>query len=532
MIYKHLNLQEEAEKCSEKILLLSPNTSPECQLLVSEFLNKGLVDKAFSTMREWSEEHSEDRMIFTKYLSLVKDEGDQDEVEKAIEEITKWLKGHPEDNIIRELYIVLIRDKGNQGQVEKAIEEITKWLKGHPEDNMICSDYLALVRDRCFLEEYIRPALGDAEQRMKKHGSHPLFQDYIPLVKKILKTKSEIEIDVELVKQFGYEIIDLWEQEDKARYNKWIINFADLLLLMGCLNEYERIYKMLHELNLNPETKSALRFRYGKKFLGEAMNPELTNDERIEKLRRAEVTFREVLEIHRGHYMAYVFLYITLKEEGRDNEAEKELKHAKWWFPLNVKMKELVLFSSIPSNYNFEHLLNRGIIPKEIKNDFDIKGNPLSRSATIKMIMRDRWEITDKSSAYPYYIVLIDKIKRGETNEYKLNTYGKFHPGRIAYKIGKFYLDFYSYKEAEYWLEMATKEEPEDFTNWWKSGVAKMELALIIEEKVSHKEAIDIYAEALSDLETALEKAGESLQLPASKDIPERIAKCRKHLLS
>jgi tetratricopeptide (TPR) repeat protein len=222
--------------------------------------------------------------------------------------------------------------------------------------------------------------------------------------------------------------------------------------------------------------------------------------------------------------MAYVFLCITLKEDGRENEAENELEDAKWWFPLNVKKKELFLFSSLPVSSKLVNTLNADTIPEEIKFDFVVRTNPLSSSATIKKIGYKRWQITDRSSAYPYYIVMIEKKK--------LNSYGNFHPGRIAYKIGNFYLDFYRYEEAKYWLEIATKEEPKDFANWWRCGVAKMELALTMEKKVSHKEAIDIYAEALSDLETALEKADESLQLPASKDIPERISECRKHLLS
>jgi len=167
---------------------------------------------------------------------------------------------------------------------------------------------------------------------------------------------------------------------------------------------------------------------------------------------------------------------------------------------------------------------------KEIKNDFKIRGNPLSRSATIKMKAHNRWEITDKSSAYPYYIVMIDEIKRGKTKEYKLNTYGNFHPGRLLYKIGNVYLEFNRYKDAIDRLKKAIEEEPEDFTNWWKLGHAKMKLAFIKEERGFHKEAKDLFVEALSELETAWEKADKPLQLPASREIPAQIEECKRHL--
>ena len=676
-IFGLLNLQEEAEKCVDEILSRVPNTTLDCQLLLSELLKREFKDRAFYTIKEWLEEHSEDRIIFTRYLSLVKDKGSQEQIEKvivktrlwlkdhpddntvrvyylslvkekgnqeqieeeieettkwlkdhpddstvrsnawlvlirdkgnqeqienvieetslwlkdhpddnkvragylslvkekgnqeqieeeieratkwlkdhpddnkvhagylslvkekgnkekieeAIEETTKWLKGHPDDNMVREAWLVLIRDKGNQEQIRRGIGDTISWLKVHPEDNKIRSVYLSLVRDKGFFhEEDIKSALDDTEQWMKKHGTHPLFQDYLSLVEKVIKTGIDVDIDIELVKQFGYEFINSCKRKGNPRL---IRGFADWLRREKCFDDAEQIYENLLKRKMGKGERSKTYFSYGKLFFSSAMNLEFTNADRIGKLKRAEEKFREALKTHKGHHMAYVFLYITLKEEGRENEAENELELAKWWFPINVKKKELFLFSSLPPNYNFKNSLNNGIIPKEIKNDFKIRGNPLSRSATIKMKAHNRWEITDKSSAYPYYIVMIDEIKRGKTKEYKLNTYGNFHPGRLLYKIGNVYLEFNRYKDAIDRLKKAIEEEPEDFTNWWKLGHAKMKLAFIKEERGFHKEAKDLFVEALSELETAWEKADKPLQLPASREIPAQIEECKRHL--
>jgi GTPase SAR1 family protein len=615
LIYKQLNLQEEVEKCAEGIRLQAPNTSWECQLLVSELLNKGFEDRAFSTIKVWLEEYP-DKTIFTRYLSLVKDKGSQEQIEALIEETCLWLKDHPEDNkvrvsylttclwlkdhpedytvrvshltlvkdkgsqeqiealieetrlwlkdhpednevrkvwlvlirdkgdqeqirrgiegtilwlkdhpddnTVREAWLVLIRDKGNQEQIRRGIEGTILWLKDHPEANEIRSVYLFLVREKAFFKEDIKLALDDGEQYMKKYGSHFLFRDYLPLVDKIRKTKIDVGINVELIKQFGYEFINSCKWKHNIRPIK---NFADWLRREKIFGEAEQIYERLIKEKMRNLERSVVYLSYGKMFLAQAMNLEFSNEERMEKLKKAEEKFREALNVHRGLHLAHSFLAITLKEQGKDVEAEKEFELAEWWAPF-AEEKKMVFIKSIPSRLKLKNILDKYIIPNEIKDIFEAEGKTLSENASVKKEtkIKNRWGIKDNES---YYLII--EIR---SNTARLNIYGNYHPGRLPSTIGKAYLTFNRYKEAMDWLEIAIREEPENFLDWWRLGYAKMKLAFDLEEIKSREETKYLLVGALSDLETAWEKAPKPLQLPASKDIPERIAKCKKHLYS
>jgi tetratricopeptide (TPR) repeat protein len=673
LIYKQLNLQKEAEKCAEEILLRAPNTTLDCQLLVSEHLNKGLINKAFSTIRNWLDGHSADRMIFTRYHSLVKDKGSQEQIEEVIEETrlwlkehpedytvrvsylplvkdkgsqeqieevieetrlwlkehpedytvrvkyvslvkdkgsqeqieevidesslwlkdhpddhtvrvkyvslvkdkgsqeqieevidesslwlkdhpddnnvrvsyltlvkekvnqekieeaiegtTKWLKDHPDDITVREAWLVLIRDKGNQEQIRRGIGDTISWLKVHPEDNKIRSVYLSLVRDEGFFEEDIKPALDDMEQWMKKHGPHHLFQDYLPLIEKIIKTEIDIDIDIELVKQFGYEFINSCKWETNSRPIK---AFADWLRTEKFFDEAEQIYESLIKIKIrNRQVRSTIYFSYGKLFLGQATNLEFSYEDRFKKLKRAEEKFRDAIKIHKGHHMAHSFLAITLKEQGEDKEAKKEFGVAEWWAPFDEKGK-MVFIKSIPSRLELKNILDNYSIPNEIKDIFEAEGNSLSKNAFVKKKkkIKNRWVIKDNES---YCLIIEEKMG---SDIAKLSIYGDYHPGRLPYKIGNVYLTFNRYEEAIFWLKIAIREEPENFANWWNSGYAKMKLAFDLEEIRSREETKYLLVEALSDLETAWKKAPKPLQLPASKEIPEQISECKKYLYS
>ena len=479
LIYKQLNLKEEVEKCSAEILSREPNTTLDCQLLVSELSNRGLKDKAFSVMGLWLKDYPDDRAIFTRYISLAKEKGDEnlikelmdkttrwlkehpedkvirealltlvkergsrEEIKKAINDTVSWLKEHPEDNKVREAYLVLIREKGEQEQVKKAINDTVSWLKEHPEDNKTRSVYLTLVRDRGFLKlEDIEQALADAEEWMKKYGPHPLFIDYLALVKKVRKSEIGIVTNFELIKQLGYKFINSCKWEDNIIP---INGFARWLSEETCFDESEQIYTNLLKIEIpNKKVKAGVYFGYGMLFLSQVMKLKLTDEERLERLKKAEEKFTEVLKNVKGN-MARAYLAIALWEQARFEEAEKEFKHVEWWA------------RNVPA---------------------------------------------------------VD-----------------YSPGKLFFETGKFYFEFNQHEEARFWYDKAAGEEPKNFANWWGLARAKMGLAIILEKKGKVEEARNLFSEALLELEKALEKAPKPLQLPASREIPNQISECKKHL--
>lgn len=225
--------------------------------------------------------------------------------------------------------------------------------------------------------------------------------------------------------------------------------------------------------------------------------------------------------------MAHSFLAITLKEQGEDKEAKKEFGVAEWWAPFDEKGK-MVFIKSIPSRLELKNILDNYSIPNEIKDIFEAEGNSLSKNAFVKKKkkIKNRWVIKDNES---YSLIIEEKMG---SDIAKLSIYGDYHPGRLPYKIGNVYLTFNRYEEAIFWLKIAIREEPENFANWWNLGYAKMKLAFDLEEIRSREETKYLLVEALSELETAWEKAPKPLQLPASKEIPEQIAECKKYLFS
>jgi tetratricopeptide (TPR) repeat protein len=359
---------------------------------------------------------------------------------------------------------------------------------------------------------------------MKKYGSHFLFRDYLPLVDKIRKTKIDVGINVELIKQFGYAFINSCEWKHNIRPIK---NFADWLRREKIFGDAEQIYERLIKEEMRNLEKSAVYLSHGKMFLAQAMNLEFSNEERLKKLKRAEEKFRETIKTHKGHHMAHAFLAITLKELGEDKEAEKEFELAEWWAPIDEERK-MVFIKSIPSRLKLKNILDNYIIPNEIKDIFEAEGKTLSENAFVKKEtkIKNRWGIKDNES---YYLIIEEKIR---SNTARLNIYGNYHPGRLPSTIGNAHLKFNRYEEAIFWLKIAIREEPENSLDWWWLGYAKMKLAFDLEEIRSREETKYLLVDALSDLETAWEKAPKPLQLPASKEIPEQIAKCKKYLYS
>lgn len=237
------------------------------------------------------------------------------------------MKSLDEDPEILVRYLSSEKRYGNEERVKNAITKVWRYLQNHPEDKVVRQAYLSFIRDIGLLNiEQIKRTLKDAEQWMQKYGSTSLFQSYITLVEKIKKTGLNIDIDIDLVKLLGYDFIN----SNKSRRNPQVLrNFANYLTIEKCFDEARKIYESLIEIKTDIETKSNVYFSYGEMILTQAMFAAPASTERLEKLKEAEEKFRKAFKVNPFHYVALIFLYITLKEEGKEREAEKELEKAK-----------------------------------------------------------------------------------------------------------------------------------------------------------------------------------------------------------
>ena len=105
--------------------------------------------------------------------------------------------------------------------------------------------------------------------------------------------------------------------------------------------------------------------------------------------------------------------------------------------------------------------------------------------------------------------------------------------GEIPYKIGNFYLSFNRYEEAINWFKKAHEKDPENWTNLWKLGCAKISYAVLLKERGLMNKAKVFLEEALQHLEMSLKKAlskEEIFQLPAREEIPDLIEQAKSYL--
>jgi len=567
-IFNEIRMKDKADDCTKHMLSTDPVTTADLQLQISELRSLGLADKSIPLAKKWMLEHPDDRSIFIRYLSLVKEIGKRTEIDEAVDDALRWIERHPEDanirtvlfsllcqkgyharqeqvdqviqdnktwlgdhpddRITREGYIVLVRNLGNKKQIEETILDAISWLENNPDDFIVRSILISLIVKRGFFDRnYIKQVLDHAERYMKTHElKKQLFQNYMTLVRKLQKLDIGIRTDDDLVRQFCKQFLD---SSDWIHNIKTVENIADWLRDSGKFQEAESIYIKLESMEImNPIVKSGIFFGFGKVLLGEAMKLDL-GEERIEKLVEAEKKFTRALTSHKGHHMAHAFLYITQTELGKE-DAERELDLAEWWAPLDRASKEnMTLYSSNPSRPELIEELKRGNIPAKIREDFEQMLNPLSQNARIMRVasIPNRWRIVDDPRTKDKnYVVLSEKNRAGE---YMLNVYGGFSFGECVYKIAIFYLEFGYPEEALRWLEIAVKEDPQNFANWWNKGVAEMNLAISLEQEGDHGRAVTLYRSTISSLETSVGKHSE-LQLPASEEIPRRIEECKLRL--
>lgn len=266
-------------------------------------------------------------ILLERYLSSVKKYGDDERVKKALSKSSSYLKDHPENKRIRVARKSLLRVRCKDREViSKEIEENAAFLTNHIEDKNVRSAHLCLVRDKGLLRTAdIRWTLEDAQQYMEKFGPHPLFQDYVTLVLKVVKTGIDVNIDVEFVRQIGYSFVN----SVRGKFNiRATINFANLLISWKYFDEAERIYEDLLKARADRETRSNVYFYYGKMLLIQAMSLEFAKNEYLRRLHKAEEKFMNAFRVNEMHYMALTFLSIALREQRKEREAEDVLGDA------------------------------------------------------------------------------------------------------------------------------------------------------------------------------------------------------------
>ncbi len=293
--YLALDRHEEADRCVDAALTVEPVSSPDCNLALSLYRERGrerdalpLLDRCIHTHPEWGG-------AGPAYLGLVERYGTQSHQERAIDETSTWLAAHPDDNAVRTAYLGLVERKGTAEQTERVLQETPAWLRAHPTATDVWARFISYL---CMLEK-LDDARAFAEEAVAIHSTNSnLVRHYLKLMHDRLDEARTKDLYDSLIKKFPAA---------STIRNDW----ARWLQTHNHRDEAEQVFKTL--IAEHPKSFSHW-YGYGRLLLD------------MERYGEAADQFKRVLAIHRGHAMAHDGL--ALATHGLARLAEEAANHS------------------------------------------------------------------------------------------------------------------------------------------------------------------------------------------------------------
>lgn len=449
--HRNLGQHEQADRCVDAALTLTPVTSTDCNLLPNLYRERGRERDALPVLAEWVRQHPDIHGSRPAYLGLVERYGTEKERDTAINETSAWLAQHPEHTSVWTRYLSLVERQGTPEQFQQVMREVSGWLARNPQDEHVRAAYFGFVAFRCS-KEVQKAAINEARQWLEMHpeakevwktlisgllrldkidealavtekalAHHPEFKELLAHYLRI--TQHDI-IDPPKIKQLYEQLVARHPDDVRIRthYSNWLRDH-------DYSGEAEAYYKVLIKLPEGKAPKTIKRmahYGYGLLLL------------KLERYDEAVEEFHEVLKTHKGHQMAHDGLAQALRALGSLAEQGGRKPDAVQHF--------------MEAESEFRHAIH--------------------------------WAgVQDQPQAIFYT------------------------------HLGWFYIDRKRYTEALEAFQSAMDEDPDRFENYW--GIGRAMIGLRQFQVAEHT------------LRTALEKAPEDLQPPASEEIPELLRQCQ-----
>jgi tetratricopeptide (TPR) repeat protein len=460
--------------------------TPSRALYVARTLEElGEFSKAILAGKDWCDSHPQDTLVRTFVLGLAERKGGPEQVKQAITQTAVWLAEHDQDSYVRTFYLGLVERKGGPEQVEQAITQTAVWLAEHDQNTDVRTFYLGLV-ERSRDPELVKQAISQTAKWLAApaHADDTSVRTfYLGLVE---RTMEQAELAGAVERTYN------WLRQHPGATNVWS---ALIALLTRSHQSLLAAEVAASAISANPRDLNLVEH-----YL-DLCTVEQTEADAEKLLADLHTRFPKSpsVAVRRATWLG---------EKGRITEGEAIYgswlaKHPSFQMHHSYGRFLLELDRWSEARIQFDKAL-------KIHRGFQIahEGMGLSFSG-----------LAAKSAEAGHARDAERHLRQAERYFKSAIHWAGVHDAPVARfytSLGWFYLDQKRYVEALSSFESAIREDPEHFSNYWGKGLAL--------------KCFGRYSEALDGLNTALSKAPQPLQPPASDEIPKLIEECRDAL--
>lgn len=484
--YRRLGKEEEVRRCEEIGLALTPETTFDCDLLLSIYRKRRREWDALPVIVEWVRTHRDSHGSIS-HLYLIEKYGTPKERAAAILETGEWLRRHPEDSNVREFYLGFVARKGTPEQVADVLQETNVWLAKQPDNVNVRVVYLGLLEEKILNKSSQTAAqvINEVSAWLKQHPDDAYVRAYYLGLVKRWGTLQKVEIvlaETEKWLQSHYSAKEVWKA------------FIAVLIRAGKIED--AAVCTAKAISFHPKDQN-LTSQYLRLFQNSV------GADSVKKLYEKLIQDYPKDSNIPTHFAAWL----------RDNNLPDESASLYQWltkrYPRNYK-----------AHYGFGRLLLSIAKFSEAAEQF---------RATLRLRSRHAWahqglaqslrglgntfeQKGNISQAYQLFMEAWQEFNLA------IRCAGESRKPQCAFynSLGGFYLERRVYERALNAFNSAKDEDPEFFETYWGLGRA------FFEQKR--------FPEAVEALRIALEKAPEDFQPPASDEIPELLSLCRTAL--
>jgi tetratricopeptide (TPR) repeat protein len=481
IFYRILGQEDQVYRRVDEALMLEPASTLDCYTMIGLYRECGRERDVLHPLAEWIRKNPDLHGGRDAYLGLVERYGAKEERDALINETSAWLALHPEDANVRQRYLGLVERKGDSEQVGRVVRETSAWLALHNDDNFVRTIYLGLV-ERKGAPEQVERVLQETRTWLALHPEDVSVRErYLGLV--------ERAGNAEQVEQVLQKTRTWLAQHSLAR-RVWE---ALIALLIRSNRAEEAAETALEAISHHPNDKNLI-VHYMHLFSD-------SEDEQV--IRRM---YGKLIEAYPRDSRIPSHMAAWLRDHNHPDEARALYKSLIARFPREFR-----------SRYGYGRLLlSLGEFQQAIERFRQAlkihKGHQMAHEG-LAQAWRGLGDLAEKEGkqdeANKHFMMADQEFRRAlywaDINE---------QPQAIFYtNLGWFYIDRGRYTEALEAFGSAMNDDPDHFGNYWGVGRAWIGLGQ--------------FQTAAAALRTALEKAPEDFQPPASEEIAELLKQCQ-----
>jgi tetratricopeptide (TPR) repeat protein len=388
---------------------------------------------------------------------------------------------NPDDNSVRTAFLGLVERKGTTDQIENVLQETGKWLVQNPDDNSVRTAFLGLVERKGTTDQIENVLQETGKWLVQSPDDDSVRTAFLGLVER-KGTTDQIENVLQETTSW------------LTHHNKAIGIWDALIALFVRLEKVEEAKNAIIEAISFNQDDLKLLDQYLRYFKNTG------NEKTVKVIYEAQLkAYPNSLNI-REHYAAWLREHNYLE----DSKSQYE-------------MLAHIAPKSFRARYGFGLLqLKLGDIDDAIEQFGEClkihKGHVMAHLG-LAQSFAEKTKLAKLDSRIAEFRIEFAKAEKEFNKAIYWAGINKNPQTLFHTQLGWFYIENDCYSEAKRTFELAMREDPEYFGNYWGIGHALM--------------GLEQFREAEMALIMSLEKAPADFQAPASEKIPELLGKCQ-----